>query len=256
MKVTRRRFLAAAGLVLAAYMVPGSIRAYNVEVSSHRMGLGIRVLQVADLHLHGKDRISHLDLIEAVKPDILVLGGDTWDLATRSIGSLEDWITSAASASRRLVAVLGNHEYTADRRGRIGLGEGLRILERHGVIVLRDEIARVSGLRIAGLDWRWEPEDYSKAVAGLDGLVEADLVVAHSPDVLPHLGPGRGLVLTGHTHGGQVCLPGGRGMATNSVYGYRSGLYQRGGWVMIVSRGAGELVPPRVYCRRELVLVT
>ncbi len=255
-RISRRRFIALASLAAAIYMVPGSVKAYNVELSRYGMGLGVRILHVADLHLHAGDRLEHLRLVETVRPDLLVLGGDTWDMATRDKRRLEEWVSLAVSASRRAIAVLGNHEYNADSRGRLRLSEGLRLLERYGVIVLRDDATRVLGLEVAGLDWRWNPEEYSEAAGSIEGMESVDLVVAHSPDVLPHLPGGRGLVLAGHTHGGQMCLPGGRGVVTNSVYGFKSGVYSMHGWTMIVSRGAGELVPPRVYCRRELVAVS
>lgn len=198
------------------------------------LGLGRRVLHLTDLHLHGP---ASLDLPEY---DLLLIGGDTYDRLTPGVEVVEDVLGGLRGPK---VAVLGNHEYWD--QGRIPLREGLRALEEAGVHVLRDDWVQIGGLRIYGLDWREDPRDYPP-------VKDADVVLVHSPDAFQSAV--EGLYLAGHTHGGQLCLPGGFPVVTNSFFGYTRGLYKRVAATMYVSGGAGELLP-RVFCDREVVLV-
>ena len=249
--LTRRKLLGALAALAAAYSIPGALRGYAVEVTRLNWGLGARILFLADIHAHGGDRDYLVKVASEAKPDIIALGGDTWDSLTRSWGYVESLVKSLRAMARAVVAVLGNHEYGADRRRRIMLRDALRSLEDTGVYVLMDDRVHVAGVMVGGLDWRDDPRDYEEAVRALG---DVDVVVVHSPDAFKSV-RGRALVLAGHTHGGQVCTPWGSAIVTNSVYGYTSGLYRAGGAAMYVSRGVGEMVPPRLYCSREVVVV-
>lgn len=250
--ISRRIFIksiiAAAGL----YMLAGSLDGYNdVEVTSLDLGLGKRVLFLPDIHIHqAEERDYVVDLVKQLNPDILILGGDTWDPRTSSLSVVESFLEKLGAHARYSIIVLGNHEYNADASGRIPLREALAIAEDMGYIVLRDDKTTLEGLTVAGVDWRSDPQYYAVVVRAVG---EADILVAHSPDVFPHVTSKQGLVLAGHTHGGQVCLPGSKSIITNSKYGYSWGLYTNGSKAMYVSRGLGEMIPPRLFCRRQAV---
>lgn len=81
-------------------------------------------------------------------------------------------------------------------------------------------------MSIAGLAWRWDWRDQEEPIKSLG---EADVLVSHTPDVFPLTSEKTPLVLAGHTQGGQVCLPGARPLATNSVHGYTWGGLQASG---------------------------
>ncbi|WP_168371288.1 metallophosphoesterase [Pyrodictium occultum] len=242
----------AAGVVgLAAAGVVETLAA-GVELTRVRLGVGRRVLLLADLHVHGSPGWRAVWAARAARPDLVVLAGDTWDERTRGFGPVWETLREVARYMRAGVAVLGNHEVWAARR--LPLGEGVRLLEDAGFSVLLDSDAEVLGLRVAGLAWREDPRGYR---GPLERLARgADLVVVHSPDAFSHLPRGaRVVVLAGHTHGGQWCLPVNRSVWTNSRYGYAWGLYRRGESVMYVSRGLGERDPPRVFCHYQAVLI-
>ncbi len=249
---SRREFIAAlAALLLGAGM--GFSYLGGVEVTRLRLGLGRRVLVLADLHVHARPRLDVVELTRVLRPDLVLVLGDTWDemspgpwAALETLRDIRRFVGDAA-------AVLGNHEYAAARRGGPSVAEAVGLLEDAGYAVLRDSAAELRGLRIGGLDWRDDPRGYAEPASRLGGV---DLVASHSPDALPHLPRGRGLLLlAGHTHGGQVCLPMNRSVATNSVYGYKWGLYRCCGNTAYVSRGLGEMLPPRLFCRRQAVLI-
>jgi hypothetical protein len=91
----------------------------------------------------------------------------------------------------------------------------------------------------------------------LSAAFAASHLLWHNPDLLPRVPPDVGLTLAGHTHGGQLCLPGGYPLFTSSRYGPRFAK----GWVEgtargDVSRGLGvSLLPIRFACPAELTLL-
>ena len=190
-------------------------------------------------------------IAEKLGPDVVIIGGDLWDERTRGMSVVRGLVEGFRRNARVVIAILGNHEYWS--ASRFPLREAIAGLEDLGVLVLRNEVVDAAGLRVAGLDCRDNPRGYGDALQGLGGV---DVFVSHSPDAFPYLGKHGALMLAGHTHGGQVCLPRSISIATNSVYGYRWGLYRLGGNAMYVSRGLGEMYPPRLYCSREAVLAT
>lgn len=115
-------------------------------------------------------------------------------------------------------------------------------------------------LRIAGVGDMWEDRpDLNRA---LDGAKETDttILLSHNPDYTVKIrDPRVKLVLAGHTHGGQICLPRIGPVITNSRYGRRfvSGRVDLGAFQLYTSRGVGTVVAPmRMNCPPEVVLLT
>ncbi len=235
MRLTRRRLL---GLPAAAALAAG-LASSSLETTVLNLGVGRRVLFLADLHVHGP-RPDILSAVGGLEYDVVLIGGDMYDEWTPDLDPLIDLLASLRGPK---LAVLGNHEYWSSHRH--PLRRAIARLEEAGVHVLVDDKVRLGSLTVVGLDWREDPRDYPL-------VRDADIVVVHSPDAFPRVGSS--LVLAGHTHGGQICLPGSISVVTNSVYGYMWGLYTRGDAKMYVSRGLGEMVPVRAFCPRELVL--
>jgi predicted MPP superfamily phosphohydrolase len=161
-------------------------------------------------------------------------------------------------------AVLGNHDY--DRHGREHRGEHghdvSAVLAEAGIQVLSNSAhsALGAGLFIAGVD---DPsrrrDDLDRAMAGVpEGA--CCLLLAHSPDVVLRLGQHRpGLVLAGHTHGGQIRLPLAGPLITMSRLPRRQvmGLHEHQGVPTFVSRGIGYSgVNLRLWCPPEVALLT
>ena len=234
MRVSRRKFLVllAAGSLLAS--LTAGVTSVGVETSTVNMGVGRKVVFIADLHLHGARRL------ELPEYDLLLVGGDTYDEFTPSLDAVVETLGGLRGPK---VAVLGNHEHWSSKK--FSLREGIKALEGAGVHVLVDDWTHAAGLKIYGLDWREDPRDYPAAP-------DADIVLVHSPDAF-HAARA-GIYLAGHTHGGQLCLPRNVPLRTNSHFGYTWGLYRRGSAVMYVTRGLGEIAP-RVFCDREVVVV-
>ncbi|MEB3860684.1 MAG: metallophosphoesterase [Desulfurococcales archaeon] len=252
-RISRRRFLALAGATILGLATHGSIGAYTIEVERIHLGLGRKILFAPDIHTHGGDRDELVQLASRERPDIIILGGDLWDRLTPSLTVVEGLVAALKQQAGALVYTPGNHEHWIDSRGTISLREALQTLESLGVETLLDDKTTVKGLLVAALDWRDNPANYREPAHRIG---EADITVAHSPDAFPHLHPRQHLLLAGHTHGGQLCLPRGRPIKTNSIYGYTWGVYKTPERTMLLSRGAGEMIPPRIYCSRHVYILT
>ena len=115
-------------------------------------------------------------------------------------------------------------------------------------------------LRICGVGDLWT--DYQDLAAALGDATTDDavLLLSHNPDFVETIrDPRVGLVLSGHTHGGQVVVPGFGAPIVPSRYGqkYLHGLVQGPCSQVFVTRGVGTITPPvRFLCRPEVVLIT
>lgn len=218
-----------------------SIAFRGAKVWSDRATL--RVAQLSDVHvgwgtppetLIAAQRAAH-----AVKPDLMVLTGDYLNRSLGELAIFEAWV---AGLPRPLVATLGNHDHYS------GAAAIRRMLEHQGVVVLTNENVTldIGGrlLTVVGLDDGFTHRDNpEKAFAGL-ALPDRALVLSHEPRTADRIGLyGGRVVLSGHTHGGQVVLPGITGAITHLAgMRYVAGWYQAGDARVYVNAGIGASV--------------
>ena len=267
--MTRRRFLGAAVAAAGGALADATaIEPYRLHLSRHDLmvgGLapalaGLRVAQVSDVHLPGTPRVaeSAVEAIARERPDIVMLTGDIIEHAS-TLPALE---TFAAAVRGRLgtFAVLGNWEHKA----RISRDTARAAYERAGVVFLCNESATLehggAPLRIVGFD---DPvigqPDPARALAGpVRGAPELWLI--HAPayiDTLPSGTPRPSVILSGHTHGGQIRLPGLTLFTPPGSGRYVSGWYEGAHGPLYVSRGIGTAsVRMRFFCPPELPIFT
>lgn len=192
-----------------------------------------------------------------LKPDVTLLGGDYVTRGTAYIGPIVEVLRKLA-APLGSFGVLGNHDYWDDPHAmRLALKEaGIVDLTNSGRWISVDG----SRIRVAGVGDLWEDrQDLSGALSGA-GEDDAVILLSHNPDYVMGLAEPRvKLVLSGHTHGGQICLPRVGPLLTNSKYGKRlvSGLVSFESFSLYTSRGLGTvLVPIRYNCPPEIALIT
>ncbi|HHL40049.1 MAG TPA: metallophosphoesterase [Deltaproteobacteria bacterium] len=222
---------------------------------------GLRICLLTDTHHGPMVGIGMLDRAVAAANG---LGADVAALTGDFVSRSPEYIAPAAASLARLraplgvFAVLGNHDHWVDAGGvREGLaGAGIRVLENSHALVERAG----APLCVAGVEDLYEGRP--DAAAALDGVESTTprILLSHNPDYAEALGeePRVDLVLSGHTHGGQVRLPFGFAPVTYSRYGqkYRGGLVRTGRTQVYVSRGLGVVMAPvRINCPPELTLI-
>jgi hypothetical protein len=221
---------------------------------------GLRVLQVADPHFDGlPDRGERLAaLVASARCDLCVVTGD---FRYHGAGGYADMLTTARAvlgevrADMGVWGVLGNHDFI----------EMAMDLEAAGVrmLVNESEVLRTNGqaLRLAGVDdpHFYGAADLDRALAGT-GPDECVLLLCHSPELYAQAAArGVGYYLCGHTHGGQIRLPGGFAPVTNAACprAYASGAWSHRNMPGYTSRGAGcSSLPVRFNCPPEITLHT
>jgi predicted MPP superfamily phosphohydrolase len=242
--------------------------AAEVQRLEHRIALPgrsrppLRLAFASDLHLGPTTSARTLDrafaLLGEAQPDLLVLGGDYVFLDATPARARELTARVAAVPARTKVAVLGNHDLWTDH------GALERALEEAGARVLINDAIRLPAphddIAFLGIDdpWTGRP-DAAAALAAAEGA-PFKLAVSHSPDGVPFVqGTGVRLLLTGHTHGGHLALPGPRPLVVPGPLGKRwpFGLHQIGDLTLFVSRGLGGVeVPIRTYAPPDVAIFT
>ena len=266
--LTRRHFLAAtAGALGAAALGDGFLlEPAAVHVTRHELPIpglpaaldGVRIACLADVHLHrGISRAAHaaLEHVDRERPEIVVLAGDICN-KRGDLPTLTAWARDARGTLATF-ATFGNWE----RYAKIDRATAEAAYGKAGVEFLCNTTARVSirgaTLTILGLDDPVEGRpDPMAALAGV-GARDVAVWVLHGPgyvDELPQgIAPRPALLLAGHTHGGQIRLPGFTPVLPVGSGRFVAGWYRDTLAPLYVSRGIGTVfVPARLFCPPEL----
>lgn len=243
-------------------------RRHQIHVTHHSVYLPrlpasfarLRVVQVSDIHHGLYTRLEQVEravaLANDLEPDLVALTGDFVTHSSRYIAP----VARALGGLRPRLgafAVLGNHDHRA------GADAMARALERHGIDVLRNRHAQVAqngdAVTLAGVDdFDYGQHDLARALRGANPA-HTTLLLSHNPAILSEAAQyGVDLVLAGHTHGGQVDLPGLRSLAGSPAVplSFRHGWEQVGSTQIYISRGIGTVVVPlRVRCPAEIPLL-
>lgn len=228
--------------------------------------VGLRILQLSDLHLGCTRHVADLDrTLEAVAalhgvPDLIALTGDI----AEDVRELEPALRLVASMRPRLgaFACLGNHEYLR------GIGRARPVLERSDVRLLVDArsdlVVGGARLTVAGLN---DPVSLRAPIdhplrrsldRALDGAPSraTRLVLSHRPEgFVPASALGAHLVLSGHTHGGQIGFNGKSAFEPLFPGAYLWGSYLRGRSALYTTSGYGHWYPFRLGCPTEAPLL-
>jgi predicted MPP superfamily phosphohydrolase len=217
---------------------------------------GLRIAHLSDFHLGLPSRGARaveraVEWTEERQPDLTLISGD---LVSRPRG--EEKLRELLDRVPRCFAVLGNHDLaeTRDPFGRrpraYDLGSATLLAGASRTIELRGRLVQIAGV---------DPTSYMAGAARPDELSDpkADLriLLCHFPGVIDRLRPGSfHLVLAGHLHAGQICLPypGGKLRLAHLRWRYVEGLYARPAGMLHLSPGLGTtFVPFRFLARPE-----
>lgn len=263
-------------LAYAALIEPYAIQHVEVTLWSERLPTsfdGYTVLLLSDFHSQGIERRERLvlDMIGALPtPDLIALDGD-FIYTPRGMEAFASEFGGALRARDGVFAVFGNSEH----KNGVVPHQFAGHLEANGVTVLLNRNTRVQRggetIAIAGVD---DPasfhDDVASAVDGIPGT-EFQIMLMHSPDSIGvACSLGVDLVLSGHTHGGQIKLPIvgapythsrlGRGMSHGLYTGKKLGRViggDPGRTQLYVTRGIGiSGLALRFLCRPEITTIT
>lgn len=247
---------------------------FRLTVEHHKIFLrrlpqafdGLRVVQLSDIHhspFTSREQIERaVETANNLRPDIIALTGD-YVSKERAYAAPCAELMGRLRARHGVFAVLGNHDHWTDAALITDLfrAEGITVLVNQGMRFEKDGAA----LWLAGVDDTMVGlEDLPLALAGARED-ELKLLLAHNPIILRRAErAGVDLVLSGHTHGGQVTLRSDRSERSNrpqdsAVRTRRrlvKGLAKRGETQIYVTRGLGTVVlPVRFGCPPEVSLL-
>jgi hypothetical protein len=238
---------------------PPVVQNYEVRLGGLPRELnGIVLAAVSDLHLDsrrdGKRLTALAAQVDSLEPDLVVLLGDIFEGHNPPPPELLAQL-GRLRAPLGVWAVLGNHEFFG------GGGDSQELWEQNGLQVLRDRWQQIRpGLVLAGLDDLTTRrragrlgDPITTALAGRPA--GATILLSHTPWLAEEAArAGVGLMLSGHTHGGQIWP---LGYLIRLRYPLLAGSYQVGGLTVIVCRGTGTWGPfLRLWHPNEILKVT
>ena len=215
---------------------------------------GLRIGVLTDVHR--SQTVPHEMVAAAVRtlmadrPDVIVLGGDyvSWRDA-RYVHPAADAL-APLSAPHGVIAILGNHDDDRDMPAALA-AKGFTVLkDARTRLTIRGEILDFAGIRY----WTHKVGDIAHVVRG---AVPYAILLAHTPKRLVEAQQlALPAVISGHTHGGQIVLPGVGAIAARE-FPVIAGLERRDGTSIFVSRGVGTVyVPVRINCPPEVAVLT
>jgi predicted MPP superfamily phosphohydrolase len=235
------------------------LRVFENEIALPRLSPafdGFRILHVSDLHLDMNDDVPHalIDCVRDIEYDVCVLTGDfrgkTYGPYARVVEALR---AVRVVLKDPVYGVLGNHDTIALVPGFEAVG--VRMLLNESVVVTRAGAT----LHIAGVD-----DAHYYRMANLEAAARdipadaASILLCHTPELFRHAAhAGFGAMLSGHTHGGQICLPGGFPLMLNARCPRRFcvGAWKFHDMIGYTSRGSGvSIVDVRYNCPAEVTV--
>ena len=216
---------------------------------------GLRIGLITDIHhsamVPSADVSRAVDLVLAQKPDLIVLGGDYVTFGDRAFVGPVAELLAPLTAPHGVFAILGNHD---DDRAMPAA------LTAQHIQVLKDARTRIeirgAGLELAGIRyWTRRPADIARILKKTEDTV---LLLAHDPRRLTEAAAlDIPVVLSGHTHGGQVLVPGIGPIVTRKRFPIIQGVGTQDNTAIFVSRGVGTVyVPVRINCPPEVAIIT
>lgn len=270
LKLATSAFMGAVALATGGWMYASKLEPGWLEITSHSLILprlhpafdNYRIIQISDIHMETwmtRKRLADVvKIANKLRGNLIAITGDfVTDLHARTPADLVDNL-SKLKAPDGVFAVLGNHDYWTNVKsirqvlelsGITELSNATHTFERNG-----------ANLHLAGVDDYWENKARLRDVLAQLPKEGAAILLAHEPDYAAiSAKSGRfDLQLSGHTHGGQVVLPG-IGPIVLPMYGrkFPKGLYQVDDMLLYTNRGLGTARPQlRFNCRPEIAMIT
>lgn len=229
---------------------------YQVNLKSEKINKGLNIVQITDFHSNKYINLDKLfNNIKDYKPDIIVLTGDLIDYKTTDLNLALDLIKRTKGITKNVYFVAGNHENRNIKYPILA-----NYMKKLGITVLYNESkeVKINGekLNIAGVEFQLNRKEYVDAQKHINPNYFT-LLLSHSPNrPIKYLTGKEDLILSGHTHGGQVRLPligpiiaPGQGLFPK----FDKGIIKLGNATLYIDSGLGNrLLPIRLFNRVQI----
>lgn len=255
-------------IIMISFMVYSLIEPYwtqtkEITIESNQIPAefdGTKIVYVSDIHCASwpffdqKRAENVVNQVNALHPDLILLGGDYVSDDPTYVDPCFSEL-SKLKAPLGIYGVLGNNDPKNESLEAMGnanityVGNSGLWIEKNGS---RIQIGGVGDIQT----------DYQNQSAAIGDASENDFVIllSHNPDFFPRLDKSKvDLMLSGHTHGGQITFFGLWAPATNSKYGqeFRTGVIQDNNTTLVVSNGIGtHILPLRFFARPQIIVIT
>ena len=274
-RLTRRRFLRGASWGLAGAAVGGGVWAHYVEpdwleVTRHTIKIphlpaafdGFRIAQISDIHIEGGDmgeQLPHIcRMVNAQSADAVVVTGDYVTTPTDADPAILQRGLAPLEAPHGVWGIMGNHDYwsgpSASHVAEMLAPTPVQILMNQTHVWEKDG----ARLHLAGFDDFWNGNRQFDEMAAQIPDGEAAIALGHEPDFAIQVAATRkfGLMLSGHSHGGQIALPGGIPVHVPTYANkFPRGAYNVDGMRLYTNRGLGTVGIPMRFCSRPEISV-
>ena len=216
---------------------------------------GLRVGLLTDIHhsamVPARDVSRAVDLTLAQKPDLIVLGGDYVTFGDRAFVGPVAELLAPLQAPHGVFAILGNHDDDRDMPAALTAQHIQVLKDARTRVAIRGEHLELVGIRY----WTRRAADIARILKKAEDTV---LLLAHDPRRLTEAAAlDVPAVLSGHTHGGQVLVPGIGPIVTRKRFPIIQGVGTQDNTSIFVSRGVGTVyVPVRINCPPEVAVIT
>jgi predicted MPP superfamily phosphohydrolase len=260
--------LITAGLVMRAIpqLSRFRVRRMHLQIPSLPPGLdGMRIAHFSDLHVGRYTRPGQIpamiDAVNKLKADLVLFTGDLIDL---SLQDLPRGIATMKAIDPRcgMAMVEGNHDLIDNANEfdrRVRAADLPLLIDQSLTVTVRNQPVQLLGTRwgeASGDRRRANDKAFARSIDLLAKLRDPDvfpIVLAHHPHTLDAAAAaGFPLVLSGHTHGGQLMLDSKIGFGP-LFFRYWSGVYEKGGTKLVVNNGVGNWFPLRVNAPAEII---
>jgi uncharacterized protein len=251
-----------------AYGYGAEVERHQVRTEFHQLPLAlgekgpdkVRIVSLSDFHY---DPLCEIEFIadcvrktNALKPDLVMLTGDFVTHSATRVGELTQ-VLATLTPAQAIFACLGNHDHWNNNPANVILS-----LRGAGIDLLKNQHSRIQvqggEMVIAGLESAWSGNPVWEAATRGTHPEDKIVTLMHEPDFVEtlKLDPRMIFQVSGHTHGGQVRLPG-FGALKLPTYGklFQAGMYDVGRTKLYVNRGLGTigihvrfLCPPEIAC--------
>lgn len=228
----------------------------NVKLSSNKLSKSLKITQISDFHSNGYINLNELfKKIGEFEPDLIVITGDLIDKNTEDLGLAIEVLEESKKISTNVYFVSGNHE--ASNSLSYELYNVLRELDiKHMDFKVKKLTINGNNINIIGVPFYVYEDDFDLLYNKISER-DYNLLLSHSPNKpINYINENIDLILSGHTHGGQVRLPiiggilsPGQGLLPK----YDKGLYKIGNTTLYIDSGLGNSVLPiRMFNRVQI----